>query len=106
MNSGPPVFLSALENLAIIAPNTLVYGLPEIEDPDYDPITVAVKLLSATPFTQFIATNKTLIFSPSPSNAKDTPYTISIVLSDQNPHSPKISVYSLSVSITTAAITK
>ena len=69
-----------------------IYNLPQIADPDNDSFKVTILLQQTTPFAK--TANNIITFSPTDKDAKLTPYTIKIVLTDENPY-PKSKEYSL-----------
>jgi hypothetical protein len=96
MNIGPPYFTSPLESLTIKAPATKNYTLPIVEDPDNDSFKVQVQFST---FIKFLPASNTLIFSPTQKDVSIEPYSIKIVLLDQNKYTPKKSSYTLSVMV-------
>lgn len=96
MNTGPPVFVSTLEDQVVNATATLNYTLPEIEDPDSDDFTLDVNLQTATLFTTYNATTRRLLFAPKMQHVSAKPYPIKLTLSDNN-ETPKSKTYTLNV---------
>lgn len=68
INTGPPVFISDIEKLFLVAFQPIEFALPEISDPDEDQFQVTVNLQSTIPFASYKSSSKTLTFSPKPSD--------------------------------------
>jgi len=63
----------------------LSYGLPSFSDPDGDPVSIAVSLGNAFPFTTFNPSTNEFTFTPTEATANPrTTYEITITLTDAN----------------------
>lgn len=82
MNS-PPIFEGGPLAPLIIKPgDNFNYTLPAVIDINNDTASISLELADCIPFATFNATNQTISFKPSISNAREAPYYITIILYD------------------------
>lgn len=83
--------------LEIDANKELTYSLPTITDPDGDKCKIEVDLKDSLAFSKFAS--NTFIFKPKDTNARSNPYSIKIILTDDNASKILSKAYDLKVQV-------
>ncbi|TNV86362.1 hypothetical protein FGO68_gene3237 [Halteria grandinella] len=97
-NMGAPVFVTEIESVTVEIGKSITYTLPEVTDPDNDPVKVSVNLGDAMFFSKYDSGQGEFKFRPTKSTATKLMYEVSVVLTDEN-EKPMSSKYTLIVNV-------